>query len=143
MPNSRACRTSSSRPVWRGSSPASCSATPIRRRAASGSAATSTPATRAVPEVIVIERRQHPHGRRLAGAVGPEEAEDLAGLDPQVDAAHRLDDARPAAVVLDQPLGLHGYVQVLLLAKSSLRARGRPMRARKLIASGLVRKYGA
>ena len=28
-PNSRPCRTSSSRPVWRGSRPASCSATPI------------------------------------------------------------------------------------------------------------------
>ena len=38
MPNSRPCRTSSSRPVWRGSSPASCSATPILRRAPSGSA---------------------------------------------------------------------------------------------------------
>ena len=43
---------SSSRPVWRGSSPASCSATPIRRRARSGWWATSTPATRAVPEVM-------------------------------------------------------------------------------------------
>ncbi len=44
-PNNRACRTSSSRPVWRGSSPASCSATPIRWRTASGSRATSRPAT--------------------------------------------------------------------------------------------------
>ena len=31
------------------------------------------------------ERRQHLHGGRLAGSVGPEEAKDLAGLDPQVD----------------------------------------------------------
>src|SRR5262249_48410762 len=31
------------------------------------------------------ERRQHVHGRRLAGAVRPEEAVDLAGLDTQVD----------------------------------------------------------
>ena len=52
-PNSLLCKTSNSRPVWRGSSPASCKATPMRRRAASGSAATLTPATRAVPEVIV------------------------------------------------------------------------------------------
>ena len=52
-PNSRACRTSSSRPFWRGSRPASCSATPIRRRTSSGSEATSTPATDALPAVIV------------------------------------------------------------------------------------------
>ena len=38
------------------------------------------------------ERRQHAQGRRLAGAVGPEEAEDLAAFDPQVHPAHRLDD---------------------------------------------------
>jgi hypothetical protein len=53
-PNSRDCRTSSSLPVWRGSRPASCSATPMPRRAASGSEVTSTPATRADPEVMVI-----------------------------------------------------------------------------------------
>jgi len=35
------------------------------------------------------QRRQHPHRRRLAGAVGPEEAEDLALRDGDVDALHR------------------------------------------------------
>ena len=50
-PNRRPCRTSSSRPLWRGSSPASLSATPIRRRTPSGSPATSIPATEALPEV--------------------------------------------------------------------------------------------
>ena len=37
------------------------------------------------------ERREHAQGRGLAGPVGPEEAEDLAGADVQVDAAHGLD----------------------------------------------------
>ena len=92
-PKSRACRTSSSRPVWRGSSPASCSATPMLRRAASGSAARRRRRRARSPEVIVSSVREHADRRRLAGAVGPEEPEDLAGLDPQVDAAHRLDDA--------------------------------------------------
>jgi len=53
LPNSRACSVSSSRPVWRSSRPASWSATPILRRTASGSRATSRPATVAVPLVIV------------------------------------------------------------------------------------------
>ena len=47
IPNSRACSTSSSRPVWRGSSPASCSATPILCRAASGRRARTAAAARA------------------------------------------------------------------------------------------------
>ena len=37
------------------------------------------------------ERREHAQRRRLAGAVGAEEAEDLAGADLEVDAAHGLD----------------------------------------------------
>ncbi len=39
-------------------------------------------------------RREHPDGRRLARAVGSEEAEDLAGSDVEVDVTHRLDSAR-------------------------------------------------
>ena len=35
------------------------------------------------------QRGEHVHGRRLAGAVGAQEAEHLAGLDPQLDAVHR------------------------------------------------------
>jgi hypothetical protein len=53
------------------------------------------------------QRREHLDHGGLARAVWPEEPEDLAVLDPQVDAAHRLDHPRPAAVVLDQRLGLH------------------------------------
>jgi len=36
-------------------------------------------------------RRQHPDRRRLARAVGTEEAEDLAGRDREVDPLHRID----------------------------------------------------
>ena len=42
------------------------------------------------------QRREHPERRRLAGAVRAEEAEDLAGADPQVDALDGLDRARRA-----------------------------------------------
>ena len=43
------------------------------------------------------QRRQHQHRRRLAGAVGPEEAVDLARLDLEVDA---VDRARPLLELL-------------------------------------------
>ena len=52
-PYSSPCSRSSSRPVWRGSSAASCNATPMRNRTAPGSRATSKPATVAVPPVGV------------------------------------------------------------------------------------------
>ena len=42
------------------------------------------------------QRHEHPHGGRLAGAVGPEEAVDLSRLDLQVDA----DDGLHAALEL-------------------------------------------
>jgi hypothetical protein len=54
------------------------------------------------------QRREHPHGGRLARAVGSEEAEDLTGLDRQIDAPNRLDRPGPALVVLHEPLGPHG-----------------------------------
>src|SRR5439155_26061882 len=38
--------------------------------------------------------RQHPDRRRLAGAVRPEQAEDLAGSDVEFDALHGLDATR-------------------------------------------------
>ena len=49
------------------------------------------------------ERRQHVHRRRLAGAVRPEEAVDLTGLDAKVDPVDRADVALERA---DEPLGL-------------------------------------
>ena len=42
------------------------------------------------PTVGEQQRRQDPHGGRLAGAVRAEQAEHAAGLDPQVDALQRL-----------------------------------------------------
>src|SRR6185295_2178599 len=48
------------------------------------------------------QRRQHPEHRRLAGAVGADEAEDLALLDRQVDAG----DGERAVVALEQSVRL-------------------------------------
>ena len=53
------------------------------------------------------ERREHAQGRRLAGAVGAEEAEDLAGPDLEVHAAHGL-DILPLAADLERPPQLVG-----------------------------------
>ena len=50
---------------------------------------TSKPKTRAVPSLGQQQRRQDLDERRLARAVGPEQAEELAGLDGQVDAVER------------------------------------------------------
>ena len=51
------------------------------------------------------QRAEHRDRRRLAGAVGAEEAEDLARRDLEVDAAHRLDLAvalvRPRTTTID------------------------------------------
>ena len=62
-------------------------------RAASGSLRTSKPARRAVPAGRRDRGRQHADRRRLARAVWPEQAEDLARGDLEVDALHRLDVA--------------------------------------------------
>ena len=80
----------------------------MRRRASSGSTATSTPATRAEPDVIVISVVNILTVVDLPAPFGPEEAEDLPGRDLEVDAAHRLDGAAASAVVLDELLGFHG-----------------------------------
>ena len=88
-------------PAARARSGAGRARPPAARRRSGGArrrarAATSTPATRAVPEVIdssVVSIRTVVD---LPAPFGPEEAEDLAGLDPQVDAADRLDRRRSA-----------------------------------------------
>ena len=46
---------------------------------------TSKPATRRRARVGLQQRREDAHGRRLAGAVRPEQAEDRAFLDLEVD----------------------------------------------------------
>ena len=96
-------RSMCSQPVRKSSSAASCSAAPIVRRICRPVASmTSRPATRRA------SRRsggssvdEHQHGRRLAGAVGPEEAVDLARRDLQVDAVDGLD---PALELAREPL---------------------------------------
>ena len=77
-PCSAPCMRSSSRPVISGSIAASCSATPIARRTASASRTTSWPATQRVARGRAQQRGEDAHRRRLARAVGPEEAVDLA-----------------------------------------------------------------
>ena len=74
-----------------GRGPASCSATPILLARAVGVAGDVDAGDARAAGGDRQQRGEHPHGRRLAGAVGPEEAEDLAGVDVEVDAAHRLD----------------------------------------------------
>ena len=63
------------------------------------------------------ERGQDAQGRRLAGAVGPDEAEDLARLDRQVDAG----DGERAVVALDEAVGPHDRAHSMspLIATSS------------------------
>ena len=69
----------------------------MRSRTSPGWVARSAPATVAVPEVGAQQGREHPQGRGLACPVGPEEAEDLARADFEVDAAHGLDGLALAA----------------------------------------------
>ena len=56
------------------------------------------------------ERREHAERRRLAGAVRPEEADDLADLDVDVDAANGLDATCAGGEVLGQPARLNHVV---------------------------------
>ena len=79
------CRRRWSRPVSSGSSAASCSAAPIDgahlRPLLADVVASHAGGSRGRRQ----QRRQHQHGRRLAGAVRAEEAVDLAGSDVEVD----------------------------------------------------------
>jgi hypothetical protein len=54
------------------------------------------------------QRGEHLDGGRLASAVRTQEAEDLAGLDAEIDPADGIDHAAAAAVLLDQPDRLDG-----------------------------------
>jgi hypothetical protein len=51
------------------------------------------------------QRRQHAQGGGLAGAVGAEEADDLAGVDVQVDAAHGFDGSGTGGEGADEAAG--------------------------------------
>ena len=86
MPCRVACSSISSLPVMSGSSAASCSATPIRRRTSRGLRGDVEAGDAGVAAGRAQQRDEHPHRRRLAGAVGAEESVDLAGRDREVDA---------------------------------------------------------
>ena len=91
-----------------------------RRAPARARAATSMPATRALPRVGARQRGEDLHGGRLAGAVGPEQREHAAGGDLERQAVERR----------DVPVGL---------------ARGRPRRRRarlRVIGTPVVREPG-
>ena len=80
----------------------------MRRRTSSGSLATSTPATRAEPDVIDSSVVSIFTVVDLPAPFGPRKPKTSPALDPQVDAADGLDASVAAVVVLDQSLGLHG-----------------------------------
>src|SRR5258708_4891574 len=63
-------------------------------------------ADRGVAAAGVQQRGEHAHGGRLAGAVGAEEAKDLAGADLEVHAAHGLDGFAARLEGLGEAVGL-------------------------------------
>ena len=63
------------------------------------------------------QRGEHQHGRRLAGAVGPEEAVDLARLDAQVDP---VDRAHAALELADEPLDLDAVLRHPVLSSRDI-----------------------
>ena len=98
-----------SRPVSSSSTAANWPASPIRRRTASGSATTSWPSTLARPPVGLQQRGEDAHERRLAGAVGAEQAEHGAGLDLEVEAVERDDVAEGLPHALGEDRGRAGH----------------------------------
>ena len=79
-------------------------------RTAAGSRATSYPATVARPPDGLQQRAQDADGRRLPGAVRPEEAEELARLDRERDVVDRDEgpESLDEALYLDRGRGAHG-----------------------------------
>ncbi len=76
------------------------------------------PGDAGVPFVGDDQCRQHPHGRRLSRAVGPEEGEDAACRDSQIDPV----DHSPAAVSLGETGGLD-RVHLHVLVQSAYAVR--------------------
>ena len=95
--------------MWRSSSNESCSGrshqsctrwpktTPIRRASWMRCRDGSRPATAIRPALGTRMPGQHLHGRRLAGAVRADVADELAGLDPEADPVDRAHLAPLAA----------------------------------------------
>jgi hypothetical protein len=69
-----------------------------------------------MPTCRAQERHEHAHGRRLAGAVGTEEAVDLAGRDLEIDPVDGLQAALELALQPDDldrgdaPMLLHAQL---------------------------------
>ena len=82
------------RPLSARSTTGSWNTTLLACRAASGSVATSNPASRALPPVGTIVVVSIPIVVDLPAPFGPDEAEHLAALDLEVDALHGLDPSR-------------------------------------------------
>ena len=80
----------------------------------------------ACPASGLQERRQDPDRRRLAGAVRPEQAQDGALRDLEVDAVERADLALARAVDLDQAFGGNRSRDDDLLGGRLARRSGRP-----------------
>ena len=94
-PWSEAWRRRCSRPVRNGSSAASCSAAPIEARTFGALAHDVEAGDGRAAGGRREQRGQHVDGRRLAGAVRPEEAVDLARLDRQGRSRRRRDVLEP------------------------------------------------
>ena len=88
--------------------------TPITCLARVGCSTTSMPATDAEPAGGDHPRGEHAGGRRLAGAVGAEQTEDLALVDGEVERVDRLDVAR---VHLGQRLGADHLVSAVIAVR--------------------------
>src|SRR5690606_31399064 len=59
------------------------------------------PADADAPEGGELQRGHHAHGGGFPRAIGPDETDDLAGVDVKGDAAHRVDRAKGAVEVGD------------------------------------------
>jgi ribosomal protein L37AE/L43A len=77
--------------------------TPSRARTSRSCSGIDIPSTRTDPASIGCKAEKHAQRRRLAGAIGAEQSEELAGRDGQVDAVHHRDSrCRPCAVPSSQ-----------------------------------------
>ena len=100
-----ACISSSSPTVRSCEIAGSCSTTPMRSRSSRSPLPGSRPRTETRPELGQAVALDDLDGRRLAGAVRPEQAEHLAGLDREADAAHRADVAVALVKVVEFDCG--------------------------------------
>ena len=71
----------------------------MRARTSSGASTTSKPSIDALPSLGPISAVRSADGRRLAGAVGPQEAEDLAAIEREVEVPDRPEVAEAATQV--------------------------------------------